>query len=149
MLPDTALARISELLSAGNIMECLVVNKNWSFAFARAVFHSPGLESNDSVEFLFRLLSSPTYYPYAKFIQVLDIQPIASLNIYMGDLDSLIRQCTNLKLFKLQYCVHISNIILRSLSRCLQLEVLDLKGCPLSDSYFSQLTINCQKLKRV
>ncbi|KAJ3257692.1 hypothetical protein HK103_004319 [Boothiomyces macroporosus] len=132
-------------------MKLLLVSKEWSRAFATAIYQNPDLTPTDAFERLLGLLNTPLpTHPYSFMIQKLDISGIAADNLYMGDLDACLKQCANIKILRLERCFHISNILLQSISNyCFKIEQLDLPGCPISDRFVPLLAKNCQMLKKI
>jgi hypothetical protein len=75
------------------------------------------LDKMNSFELLMGVLNiSLPYHPYPFMIQKLDISGIAADNIYMGDLDFCLKSCSNLQIFRLERCYHISNILIQSIA---------------------------------
>jgi hypothetical protein len=99
-----------------------LICKPWAEAFAAALFHSPPLTHPDAFEILLTVLNSSSF-DYKSLIQRLELSGAAADNIYMGDLDLCLKQCTNLKSFKLERCFHISNLVIQSIAKhCQNLE---------------------------
>lgn len=105
-------------------LKLLAVCKEWSRAFATAIYQTPCLDRMNSFESLLGLLNMPVpYHPYAFLIQKLDITGGAADNVYMGDLDSCLKHCSNLKILRLERCFHVSNILVESIANnCKNLE---------------------------
>jgi hypothetical protein len=100
----------------------LLICKPWAQSFAAALFHSPPLTHPDAFEILLSILNS-SYFDYKSLIQRLELSGAAADNIYMGDLDLCLKECTNLKSFKLERCFHISNLVIQSIAKhCQNLE---------------------------
>lgn len=145
---DCLFTYLSENQDQVNLM---LVCKSWATFITDSMYHAPPLQTPDSFERLLRLLNTPLpYYPYPQMIKELDISPIAADNIFMGDLDSALSLCTNLQVFRLENCYHISNILVQSLSRhSSKLLQLELSGCPISDSFVPALVKNNKFLERI
>jgi hypothetical protein len=134
-LPEYVLQRIIQLLPKSERWKLLLLSKKLSPRIAIDMYTQPQLLEEDSFEQLSSLIAHPGLHEYEKFITILDIQSAAAANMllpvnnrYMGDLDVVLRKCINLKVFKLRNCLHASNILLQSLSNCIELEELDLLG---------------------
>ncbi|KAJ3003908.1 hypothetical protein HKX48_001502 [Thoreauomyces humboldtii] len=150
-LPSLVLASIVGHLSHADQVSLLMVCKAWSLPVAEAMYRAPDLQTSDSFERLVSLLNTPLpALPYPELIRELDIGSSAADDLYMGDLDSTLAVCTNLEVFRLENCFHISNILVRSLSaHCTNLKQVDLPGCPISDSFIPVLSRNCRQIERL
>ncbi|KNC97997.1 uncharacterized protein SPPG_06415 [Spizellomyces punctatus DAOM BR117] len=150
-LPAPVISGIVTYLDHADQVSALLVCRGWSRPVAEAMYRAPPLQSSDSFERLMSLLNTPLpAHPYPEMIRELDIGSSAADNLYMGDLDATLAVCTNLEVFRLENCFHISNILVRSLStHCPSLKQVDLPGCPISDSFIPVLSKNCRQIERL
>ncbi|KAI8912646.1 hypothetical protein EDD86DRAFT_114983 [Gorgonomyces haynaldii] len=140
-LPIECRQRILEYVD--NKRDILSVSKAWSLAFAQALY-----ATIDKAEALPTVLSG--FHDYHLFVKKLEFSGMAADNVEMGDLEQVLKKTTQLESFSLQFCFHCTSSLLQFLAdSCHQLKRLVLRGCPLSDTFLPQLTINCQSLEYV
>ncbi len=120
-IPHKVADLIAQYVPPKEYIKLLLVCKEWSNAFAAVMYNSPPLNHPDAFEQLMSTFKG--FHPYNKYIQRLNISGAAADNIYMGDLELCLKECTNLKAFKLERCYHISNMVIESIAKhCQNLE---------------------------
>ncbi|KAJ3194675.1 hypothetical protein HK101_002205 [Irineochytrium annulatum] len=151
-LPVNVLASlVDNVRDHADRVSMMLVCKAWTKPVAEAAYRAPPLESSDSFERLMVLLNTVLpALPYAAMIRELNISGLAADNLYIGDLDAALRACTELEVFRLENCYHVSNILVKSVAQSSSgLLQLDLPGCPVSDTFIPLLTERCSRLLRL
>lgn len=148
-LPPSLFSLILNYLSSREALSLLLTCKAWSEAVVQGLYQQPRLHSLDSFMYFSQTIASQsTYYPYARFVRLLELQPPVSDELLMGDLDHLLSVTLNLEAFCISSCPHLSNLLVSTLSMHVpKLSTLKLEGCNVSMSFLGKLFRGCPSLK--
>ncbi|KAI9339404.1 hypothetical protein BDR26DRAFT_390496 [Obelidium mucronatum] len=165
-LPPKVFARILDFALTGSdpsdsevveqVLPLLTVCSEWCEAAIPALYASPPLRGPQTFAHFIRILSlsaapnSTSFFEYHPLVEALNIEGPAADNIEMGDLETALGLCPNLRSFRLASCLHISSKIVQSLADYApHLTALSLEGCPVGDGYISDLILGCPNLTSV
>ncbi|KAJ3069859.1 hypothetical protein HK102_006821, partial [Quaeritorhiza haematococci] len=151
ILPTNAFRSIARNLDSEDRFNMLLVSRAWSSAAAEVLYSTPPLKTPQQFEYLLNLVTTEdAVHPYGSLVTDLEFRGEMVDELYMGDLDRALQHCPNLVGFRLESCLHISNLVVQSLAEfCPGLKRLALPGCPISDAFIPQLTESCHNLEAV
>ncbi|KAL2919106.1 hypothetical protein HK105_201376 [Polyrhizophydium stewartii] len=150
-LPRRVFESLIQYLEPTDAAKLMVVCQTWSGPAAEAIYQSPRLLRPDDFGALTALLTSrTTTYPYALMVNELSLEGAVAEEVLMGDLKAALKACTNLLRFRLKGCSHVSNLLAQFLGENVpHLVHLELPGCPISDSFMSNLVRGCKHLRHL
>ncbi|KAJ3014658.1 UNVERIFIED_CONTAM: hypothetical protein HDU68_000183 [Siphonaria sp. JEL0065] len=149
-------AGLFEYLDGSDQVAVLGVCSEWAEAAVPALYASPPLPSAASFPHLIRLLSlsaapeSTTFFEYHTLVEALVIKGDAADAVEMGDVETALGLCANLRRFDLMACLHVSSKVVQSLADYApHLASLSLESCPVGDGYMADLVAGCPNLQAV
>ncbi|KAJ3395595.1 hypothetical protein HDU92_005417 [Lobulomyces angularis] len=151
-LPLNVFEVIYKNLSTKDLLSGILVSKFWANKLSQILYFSPPLLAPLSFARLNKtLINRKNYLHYLLFVKKLDLKGVVAQDLEMGDLDCALSYCINLEHFRLENCLHISNILISSLAECCtSLKTVELPGCPMiTDRFIPKLATECPEIEKI
>ncbi|KAI9203403.1 uncharacterized protein BJ171DRAFT_143237 [Polychytrium aggregatum] len=144
-------AIVAQLPSLVDKKNCLLVCRTWSKGASKAIYRRPHLPTiRHFQDLVYTLLRPNLSHPYSRWVEEFVIRKELDEDLFMGDIDVALQLFYNLQAFHMEYSISASNVLVQSLAdHNRNLRCINLRGCPVSDSYILELCQSCPKLRTI